>query len=182
MPRRPDAGLESAILKSALRLLDSHGLDSVTMREVAKGAETTTPTVYERFADREALVWGVVTVVTREIYEDVEHAKSIEDLIEGIDSYLDQHPNRVELVNRYWPVIMSTSRPKPVFELACKLLRETRGFDSRTAAEIAMSLAALLIGTVMLRRSAGNAKVARDLTASRLKAVDAICRCWKSMD
>ena len=180
MPRRPNAGLESAILKSALHLLDSAGLDSVTMREVAKGAKTTTPTVYERFADREALVWRVVNVVTLDIYQRVEHAKSIKDLIEGIDSYLDEHPNRVELVNRYWPVIMSTSRPKPVFELACKLLMETRGCDRRTAAEMAMSLAALLVGTIMLRRSAGNSKVAKDLTASRVKAVNAICRCWKT--
>ncbi len=179
MPRKPDPGLESAILKSALELIDSRGLDSVTMREVARGAKTTTPTVYERFADRDALLWGVVDVVTLDIYQKVEHVKSIERLIQTIDHYLDKHPNRVEFVNRYWPQIMSTDRPKPVFELACKLLMETRGCDSATASEIAIALTALLMGTVMLRRSASSAKVAKAMTASRVKAVNAICDCWK---
>ena len=60
MPRKADPKLEKTIITAATRILDKNGIDAVTMREVAKAAGTTTPTLYERFKDRDALLIGVL--------------------------------------------------------------------------------------------------------------------------
>ena len=56
MPRHPDPDLEQHILGAASRLWSRGGERALTMRAVAKAAGTTTPTVYERYRDRDAIL------------------------------------------------------------------------------------------------------------------------------
>jgi len=174
LPRKPDTGLESAILRSALQLLDNTGIDLLTMRDVARGANTSTTTLYERFADRQALLWGLVAKVQADIHQRVLPARSVEELIAAVEQYLEEYPNRLDLCNRYWSEIMTSGRPRPVFELAKGLLISTRGFDPESAEQVALSLAALLIGTAVLRRKAGDGNLADALLSSSLRAAKSI--------
>ena len=56
MPRHPDPDLEQRILAAASRLWARGGEKALTMRAVAKAAGTTTPTVYERYRDRDDIL------------------------------------------------------------------------------------------------------------------------------
>ena len=56
MPRKADARLEGRILDAAHRILSERGEESLTMRAVASACGTTTPTLYERFSNKEDLL------------------------------------------------------------------------------------------------------------------------------
>jgi len=56
VPRHPDPDLEQRILAAASRLWARGGEKALTMRAVAKAAATTTPTVYERYRDRDDIL------------------------------------------------------------------------------------------------------------------------------
>lgn len=55
MPPTADKHLEERILKAALRLWRKRGENGLTLRAVAHEADTTTPTLYKRFRNKEAL-------------------------------------------------------------------------------------------------------------------------------
>ena len=56
MPRQPDLEVEGHVLDAAYRLWRSKGEHGLTMRAVAREAETTTPTVYQRFQDKREIL------------------------------------------------------------------------------------------------------------------------------
>jgi len=56
MPRKADARLEGRILDAAYGLLSARGERALTMRAVASACGTTTPTLYERFSNKEDLL------------------------------------------------------------------------------------------------------------------------------
>jgi len=56
MPRKADARLEGRILEAAYRLWSKRGEHALTMRAVARASGTTTPTLYERFSNKEDLL------------------------------------------------------------------------------------------------------------------------------
>src|SRR5258706_6246436 len=55
MPPVADKHLEERILKAARRLWRTCGERGLTLRAVAREADTTTPTLYKRFRNKEAL-------------------------------------------------------------------------------------------------------------------------------
>lgn len=56
-PGRPlDENIDNAILQSAIGLLAEVGFQALTMAEVARRAESTTPAIYRRFANKSELV------------------------------------------------------------------------------------------------------------------------------
>ena len=176
MPRKPNPHLETIILASALDLLDQEGMEAVTMREVARRAKTTTPTLYERFQDREALLWAVVTLVQAHVYGCVAEAASVEQMAAIIIDYLAGFPGRLDLVNQYWPKLMSSGHPKPVLELTKRKLMEDEKCTAAAAEKTAIALTALLLGTAVLMRTAGeNTPESKALNASSLRAVRSIC-------
>src|SRR5260370_18877648 len=56
MPRKADARLEGRILDAAYRIWSRRGEHALTMRAVANASGTTTPTLYERFSNKEDLL------------------------------------------------------------------------------------------------------------------------------
>ena len=70
MPRQADPTLPSRIAEAAYALWRKDGDQAVTIRDVAKRARTTTPSVYAHFADRAAILLDgrllTVEKITRE--------------------------------------------------------------------------------------------------------------------
>src|SRR5260370_28366171 len=56
MPRKADARLEGRILDAAYRIWSRRGEHALTMRAVANASGTRTPTLYERFSNKEDLL------------------------------------------------------------------------------------------------------------------------------
>jgi len=150
-----DPTLEKKIADAALLLLTNAGLEAVTMRDVAKAAGTTTPTLYARFRDREALLWALVTRVNDEVLRRVEKAKSAKQIGEILVRYLVTFPTHAELISRSWPLVMNSDRPKPVLNLAKKLMMREHQFTSAEAERTAIAMFAQVFGMAILIRNAG---------------------------
>jgi len=159
-----------------MNLLDQHGLDAIKMRDVAKRAGTTTPTLYERFRDRESLLWGLIERIQADIYPLVADAKTLPEMADILIRYMRVHPGRLDIMHQHWPKMMFSQHPKPVFELAIRKLIEEKNHSPKAATEKAYSLTALLFGTTLLIRNAGpQSDVALAVWKSSLKAVQMLC-------
>ncbi len=146
------------------------------MREVARRARTTTPTLYERFKDRDALLWGLTFRVQAEILARVNKAKTAEEISKILFDFFVEFPGRLDLLTEYWPKFVISSHPKPVFEKVTRLLMEQRGCTSRGAQETAFSLMALLLGAAMLIRAAGeDSPITQQIRHSSLRAARVLC-------
>jgi len=177
MPRKADPKLEKNILIAATRLLDRRGLDAVTMREVAKAAGTTTPTLYERFKDRDALLVGILDRVADEMLVRVEPINSVEGMAEECLRYCLEIPNRIDLMHRVWPHTIPTDRQRPVFDLAVKRLQSQHGHSYKKADEIASAILAVLLGTAILMIGAGTkTDFAIKTRKIGLKSVQLLCK------
>src|SRR5260370_35529246 len=86
MPMQHDPRLEQRILDAACRLWGSGGPKSLTMRAVAKTAGTTTPTVYERYRDREDILRALRQQTRQELFDALTHSHS---LGQTCDRYLE---------------------------------------------------------------------------------------------
>src|SRR5260370_7064487 len=69
VPRHPDPELEQRILGVASRLWARGGERALTMRAIAKAAGTTTPTVYERYRDRDDILRALRLKTRSELFE-----------------------------------------------------------------------------------------------------------------
>ena len=155
MPRKPDPALEEKIIDAAVQLLDSQGMDAITMREVAKAARTTTPTIYERFRDHEAILWAVFQRVRLDLLPRMEKARTLPSMADDFLQYVCDHPQRLELLHRVWPPLLGTNEPQPIFELAIRRLRNEYGHSPKKAEEISFALITQLLGTAILMLGAG---------------------------
>lgn len=177
MPRKPDPALEQNIVDAALTLLDERGLDAITMREIARAARTTTPTIYERFHDHDAILRAVLDRVANDIGVHLESARNIEEVGDRFLNYCCRHPHRMEMFHRVWPATISTNRPRPTYELVISKLRKEHGHSTKKADEVANALMAHLLGTALLMLGAGlQSEFAANTEKIGRRAFRALCK------
>ena len=111
MPPIPDKRLEERILKAAQRLWRTHGEEGVTLRAVAHAAGTTTPTLYKRFRNKEALLLALASRIREEVTADLFQSASVEESPHRYLAYAHAHPREYELVGKYWGHFLSGPRP-----------------------------------------------------------------------
>jgi len=172
MPRKADPNLESVIVSAATRILDKRGIEAITMRDVAKAAGTTTPTLYERFLDRDALLVGILDHAAYELTDRMKVTRNVQGICEVFLDYFIEFPNRLDLIHDVWPQTVSTERKRPSYDLAVERLKRQHGHSQKQAEEIAQALMATLLGTALLIVGAGTkTKFADD---SRRRAIKSI--------
>lgn len=111
MPPIADKHLEERILKAALRLWRTRGESGLTLRAVAQEAHTTTPTLYKRFRNKEALRLALAYRFREELTSDVLSSPTIEQAHRRYLAYAEEHPREYELLRVYWGHFFSTPRP-----------------------------------------------------------------------
>ena len=150
MPRHPDPELEQRILTAASRLWSRGGEKALTMRAVAKAAGTTTPTVYERYNDREDILRALRLKTRRELYAVLIPTRT---LPEAIHSYL-----RFALDNSHGYEVLfdGVGRPPSLYEpwpsfnlMRNRLAQQLRG-NPRQHNRLMMAIWSLMHGTAML--------------------------------
>ena len=77
MPKKPDTQLEDRILSTAYKLWADGGEHALTMRAVARFAHTTTPTIYQRFKDKSALMSAMRARAQQRLLDAINPACSI---------------------------------------------------------------------------------------------------------
>src|SRR5215471_7951632 len=156
MPRTPNVSLEAKIIAAAMRLLDRGGEEAVTLRAVAKEAGTTTPTIYERFQDRDRLMWRVAREGTEDIMHVLTPCKSVEAMFSAYLRESQERPNRVGFWVRTFGERYVAGEEMPAFDLLKSRLTQEFGATGSDCEELALAIASLAFGTVQGMIAAGS--------------------------
>ncbi len=101
MPRHPDPDLEQRILDAASRLWARGGEKALTMRAVAKAASTTTPTVYERYRDREDILKALRLQTRRDLFAALSRTGTLRDAVRRYLDFALGHSHAYEVTSGF---------------------------------------------------------------------------------
>lgn len=114
-PRVPRAGRPStplitreATAKTALELIDAHGLDALSLQAVARQLGVSAPSLYHHFRDKEELLTEVARSLLNEVGHEQEHWSSdwetrMVELSLATRRVALRHPNAAPLLLRFFP-------------------------------------------------------------------------------
>lgn len=154
MPRQPDPHLERRILNAAHKLWRRGGEKALTMRAVAKEAGTTTPTVYQRFRDRQDILRALLRRIQLEFVGVIEPSRSPQEVAERYLDFALSHRHEYELFYASWSGRESALREsRPGFELMKRKLSEWLGGAPEQHVRLTLVLWALAHGTAALLSS-----------------------------
>lgn len=150
MPRQADPELEQRILDAACRLWARGGEKTLTMRGIARAAGTTTPTLYERYRDRDDILRALRMQTRRDLFLAVSPTRT---LTQGCKKYLEfavDHPHAYEVLFDGFAEPPSLYEPWPTFNLLRERLAQRLGGSPRKHTRLMLSLWSLMHGAAML--------------------------------
>jgi AcrR family transcriptional regulator len=175
LPRQADPQLEQRILDAACRLWSRGGEAALTMRGVAKAAGTTTPTLYERYHDRDDILRAVRIQTRVELFAVLGHTRSITQACERYLEFALEHPHAYEMLFDGFAKPPSLYEPWPSFNLMRLRLAQRLGGSPRRHTRLMLSVWSLIHGTAMLMIRGGVAGPLRaQMIHSCLDSVEAI--------
>ncbi len=177
MPRVADSSLHDRILEATYRLVRRKGLEAVTLRAVAKAAATTTPTVYERFATKDALILALAERIRQRIVAKIVSAPTVHEACSFYLAFAVENPHDYRLVFEVgWPRIFENLDDQPGQVWTMQQLAKLHGGhfeDYRAAAE---SLWIHLHGAASFLSAAPNSRFAKRFHAASLHDCDVMIK------
>jgi AcrR family transcriptional regulator len=150
VPRHPDPELEKRILTAASRLWARGGEKALTMRAVASAAETTTPTVYERYRDRDDILRALRLKIRRELYAALSPTRTLSEAVEGYLNFALHNSHAYEVLFDGVGRPPSLYEPWPSFNLMRQRLVGRLGGTPRQHNRLMLAIWSLMHGTAML--------------------------------
>jgi AcrR family transcriptional regulator len=150
VPRHPDPDLEKRILAAASRLWARGGEKALTMRAVARAAETTTPTVYERYRDRADILRALRLKNRRELFAGLNTTRTLGEAVQGYLDFALNNPHGYEVLFDGVGKPPSLYEPWPSFNLMRERLAETLGGTPLQHNRLMLAIWSLMHGTAML--------------------------------
>lgn len=150
MPRRPDADVERRILDAAYRLWSERGESALTMREVARAARTTTPTLYQRFQDKNDLRHFLVERARQNLFNAIQPAETPLESLKKALEFISRHGNEYRLLTFGWAQRLASGAPMISLEFLQKLLAKELGGSPSKYKQLGLQLVAQVHGTSML--------------------------------
>ena len=150
MPRHPDPELEQRILTAASRLWARGGEKALTMRAVAKAAGTTTPTVYERYRDREDIRRALRLKTRRELFAALSGTRTLREAIEGQLQFALDNTHAYQVLFDGVGKPPSLHEPWPSFNLMRERLAQKLGGTPRQHNRLMLAIWCMVHGTAML--------------------------------
>jgi AcrR family transcriptional regulator len=150
MPRHPDPDLEQRILGAASRLWARGGEKSLTMRAVASAAGTTTPTVYERYRDRDDILRALRLKTRRELYSALSRTRTLRDAIQKQLEFALQNTHAYEVLFDGVGRPPSLYEQWPSFNLMRQRLAEQLGGAPIQHNRLMLAIWSMTHGTAML--------------------------------
>jgi AcrR family transcriptional regulator len=175
MPKKPDAKLENRILNAAYNLWVECGEQGLTMRAVAKAAQTTTPTLYERFRGKGELLAALRARAQQNLFDAIKPARSIAEACRLALEFTLAHGHEYELVAKEWAARLSRREATPSFDLIKERLAEQLGGSANDHLQLGLALVALYHGASILLLNEGiDPKIAADIRQACVSATDAL--------
>ena len=150
MPRHPDPDLEQRILGAASRLWARGGEKALTMRAVAKAAGTTTPTVYERYRDREDILRALRIKTRQELFSALKGTRTLREAIQRQLDFALENSHAYEVLFDGVGRPPSLYEPWPTFNLMRERVTKRLGGTAPQHNRLMMSIWSLMHGTAML--------------------------------
>ncbi|HXJ47244.1 MAG TPA: helix-turn-helix domain-containing protein [Candidatus Dormibacteraeota bacterium] len=177
MPRKPDVALEGRIVDAAYRIWSQHGEGSVTMRAVARAARTTTPTLYQRFRDKQDLKHFLEERARQKLFDAVHDASSVIDICRRTLKFTSEHRHEYRLLATDWGIRYAQGLPMRSLEHLKRLLMNELGGSPADHRDLAFQLFAIVHGTAMLRpNNAEEGSTAEALEEASLRGCEALLR------
>ena len=120
------------------------------MRAVARAAGTTTPTVYERYRDREDLLRGVRLQTRRDLFDAMSPSRTLAEACERYLHFALEHPHAFEMLFDRFAKPPSLHESWPSFNLMRQRVAQRLGGTPRQHTRLMLSLWSLMHGTATL--------------------------------
>jgi AcrR family transcriptional regulator len=150
VPRHPDPELELRILGAASRLWARGGEKSLTMRAVAKAAGTTTPTVYERYRDRDDILRALRLKTRQDLFAVLSRTRSLREAVERQLEFALEHQHAYEVLFDGVGRPPSLHEPWPSFNLMRNRVAREIGGTPIQHNRLILAIWSLMHGTAML--------------------------------
>jgi AcrR family transcriptional regulator len=150
VPRHPDPELEQRILGAASRLWARGGEKALTMRAVAKAAGTTTPTVYERYRDRDDILRALRLQTRRELFAALSRTRTLREAFQAQLDFALEHSHAYEVLFDGVALPPSLHEPWPSFNLMRERVAKRLGGSPRKHTRVMLAVWSLMHGTAML--------------------------------
>ncbi len=150
MPRHPDPELEQNILDAAVRLWARGGQHALTIRALALEAGTTTPTLYERYRDREAILRAVRIKAREQLFSALHSSTSLADASRRYLRFARQHRHAFSVLFDGVAAPPSLHEPWPTFNLFRTLVARRLGGTPRQHTRFMLAIWATLHGAAEL--------------------------------
>jgi AcrR family transcriptional regulator len=172
MPPHADSQLEEKILKAAQRLWKVHGPASLTLRAVAREAGTTTPTVYKRFRNKQALHKALAGRVRSQLNEQLFASKSLEDVCRRYLAFVHQNPHEYQLLLHAWSDVFHPELPRPGRAWLMQQFAHRFGGNAEDYALVGYALILLSHGAATVLSIPGDEIARKELEENFLKIAD----------
>src|SRR5580704_8458078 len=175
MPRKADKHLEGRILDAAYQLWSEGGEHALTMRAVALAAETTTPTLYERFRDKHDLIAFLRVRARERMFNALQPARSTAEACRlGLEFALT-NGNEYLLLTSDWAERFARKEPMPSYDYVKEKLAEDHGGAPGDYAQLGLAIVAQVHGTAILLLEQGvEAQIAKEFKDACLGACKAL--------
>lgn len=150
MPRHPDPDLEKRILCAASRLWARGGEKALTMRAVAKAAGTTTPTVYERYRDRDDILRALRIETRRELFAALSGTRTLRETFQSHLEFALAHSHAYEVLFDGVAKPPSLHEAWPSFNLMRERVAKRLGGNPRQHTRLMLAVWSLMHGAAML--------------------------------
>jgi len=150
VPRHFDPDLEKRILTAASRLWARGGEKKLTMRAIASAAETTTPTVYERYRDRADILRALRLQARRELFAALSPTRTLAEAVQGYLEFALDNPHGYQVLFDGVGKPPSLYEPWPSFNLMRQRLADQLGGTPRQHNRLMLAIWSLMHGTAML--------------------------------
>ncbi len=175
MPRKADARLEGRILDAAYRLWSRRGEHALTMRAVATASGTTTPTLYERFSNKDDLLSLLRRRARLNLFSAIKPSRTPEQACRRVLDFFATHPNDFRLISEDWAIAFARKEHMPSFEFLQRRLALRLGGKPDQHTPLALALVALLHGTATLLHSVNiHKKISRDFRRACISACESL--------
>jgi AcrR family transcriptional regulator len=150
VPRHPNPELEQRILSAASRLWARGGEKALTMRAVAKAAGTTTPTVYERYRDRDDILRALRFKTRDELFAAISDTRTLSQLIENYLKFALDNTHSYEVLFDGVARPPSLHERWPSYNLMRERLADRLAGSSVEHNRMSLAIWSLMHGTAML--------------------------------
>ena len=150
MPPKFDPETERRILKAAARLWRTRGERGLTLRAVAREAGTSTPTVYKRFRDKQALRLALAREFFAQLLEECLSSATLEEAYRRYLRYAEEHPNEYRLLWDLWTEVFRPESPRPFRRWVLSQLASRHGGKPEDYTAVFFALIFLTHGASML--------------------------------